>query len=175
MMKKNFQYVILMLISVLFCMNNLYAQQKTKKQQKEEKRIAQQMYVDSLVAAKEFVFIGRMALPQGTRSINLATRQNFVKFFPDSVSGDMPFFGKAYSVSTYGGDGGIIFSGKPEVYEFKTTKKNHVVKVKIKSNNDSYQLTLSISYNGSASLMINSVNRSSISYSGDIFEPEKKK
>jgi DUF917 family protein len=51
-----------------------------------------------------------------------------VKYFADSLSGDLPFFGKAYASAGYGGDGGIKFDGKPEIYEISKKDKEYIIR-----------------------------------------------
>jgi hypothetical protein len=159
----------------LYLTGNGIAQEKSRKQIKEEKKIEKQRLIDSLVSSKEFEFSAKFANPQGGKSINLSGRLANVKFFPDSLSGDLPFFGKAYASAGYGGDGGIIFDGKPEVYEISKKGNEYIIIVKIKGKNDAYELNLSISQIGTANLSVTSINRNFISYSGEILIPEKKK
>jgi hypothetical protein len=83
------------------------------------------------------------------------------------MKGSMPFFGRAYS-GAYGGDGGIEFDAAPEEFSIESKKDNHIVSVVVKGKNDTYRLILTVTTSGSASLSINSNNRSSISYQGSI-------
>jgi hypothetical protein len=85
----------------------------------------------------------------------------------------MPYFGRAYSGAGYGGDAGLKFAGKPEKYTVVKEKKNYQINVEVKSDNDTYKLSLSIGFEGSATLTVISNNRSTISYNGDISAPEQ--
>jgi len=156
-------------------MSNSFSQEKSKKELKAERKIEARKQTEAMVNAKEFVFIGTTALPTGARSVNLTTRSNFVKFYPELIESDMPFFGRAYSGVGYGGDDGLKFEGKPEEYTFTKGEKNYLIKAVVKGENDTYRLTLTVFFEGSASLSISSNNRSSISYNGDIAAPEKPK
>jgi len=169
MNKKEIFFVII--LSLL--MFSAYSQEKSKKELKQQQKLEKQKQIDSLVNTKEFVFIGRTAYPQGTRSINLTTRDNFVKFFPDTIISDLPYFGRSYS-GGYGDDGGIKFNGKAEEYTFTKTKKEFQVKATIKSSSDTYRLFLTVSFDGGAYLSVNCNKRSSISYNGDISIPLEK-
>ncbi len=142
------------------------AQEKSKKQLKEEKKLEKQNQIALLVDAKEFVFVADRMLPQGGRSFNL-TSDYFAEFHSDIIKCDLPFVGRAFG-GGYGGDGGMQFEGKPSVYSIEKEKKNYVIKIDLKGANDSYFMTLLVYFEGSATLTINSNNRSSISYDGDI-------
>jgi hypothetical protein len=150
-----------------------FAQEKTKKQLKEERRIEKQKQTEAMVNAKEFVFVANTALPQGYKSVNLTTTSNFVKFHPEKIESDMPFYGKGYGGIGYGGDSGLKFEGKPTEYAVTKGSKNYQVTALVKGENDTFKLSLSVGFEGSATLTISSNNRSAISYSGDISAPEK--
>jgi hypothetical protein len=157
---------IMILISLILTSAN--AQEKSKKEIKEEEKLQKQMQIDTLVNSKVFVFVAKFALPTGGKQINLSTNPNYIKFNPDLLDGDMPFFGTAYSGIGYGGDNGIKFRDKPETYTVEKTQKNFQVDAKVKGENDVYKLSLSVSFEGNASLSIISNNRATISYQGEI-------
>jgi hypothetical protein len=113
-----------------------------------------------------------MAYRQGGRSVNLTTRPNFIKFNPDLIDSDMPFFGRAYSRSGYGGPSGLTFKGNPSEFNVEKTKKGYQVTAVVKGENDTYNLSLSVGSEGNASLTISSNSRSTMSYSGDISKVE---
>lgn len=163
--------IILLVMSFLAAPG--YSQEKTKKELKEEKKIEQQKQTEALVDSKEFVFVGKFAIPSGMKSVNLASNPNFMKFQPEMVESEMPFFGQAHSSMGYGGDAGLKFKGKPEEFTVTKGKKNIEVKVVVKGDTDKYQIYMSISYSGSTSLSVTSNNKSPISYNGDISAIDK--
>jgi hypothetical protein len=150
-----------------------FAQEKSKKQLKEERKAALQVQTAALVNSQVFVFKGIMAYPQGGKSVNLTTNTNYVKFSPDLIESYLPFFGKAYSGVGYGGDSGLKFEGKPEVFTIETGKKNYLIKAVVKGENDVFRLTLTVDFEGGASLSVISNNRSSISYTGELSAPDR--
>jgi hypothetical protein len=153
-----------------------YSQEKSKKQLREERKIEKEKQIATLVDSKAFVFVGRTALGQGFRSIDLTTNSNYVEFKPDNIKSEMPFFGRAYSGVAYGSrDGGLNFEGNPKEFTIEKGKKAYQIKATVKGDTDVYLLFLSISFGGSATLTINSNNRSVISYNGEIGPIEKKK
>lgn len=161
----------LLFFSILFG----FAQEKSKQQIKEEKKLAKQKEIEALVDSKEYEFQADMAFPQGTRSINMTTNANFLRFKKDTIHSEMPFFGRAYSGVGYGGGGGLDFKGPIKDYSIKKGKKYYTIKADVKSDSDSYGIILIVYFDGGANLSINSINRSPISYRGNIDKLEIKK
>jgi hypothetical protein len=149
-------------------------QEKSKKELKEEKKLEKQKQVEAMINAKEFRFVGRTALPTGMRSVNLSSNPNYMKFQPEMIESEMPFFGKAYSAVGYGNDTGVKFKGKPEKFDVEKTSKAFEIEAEVKSTSDNFRISLTVGLEGSASLSITSNNRSTISYQGDIFPLEEK-
>jgi hypothetical protein len=164
--------ILFVLLALL--MSTSFAQEKSKKQIKEEKKIEKQKQIDSLVNAKTFDFVARTALPTGYKSVNLASTTNYVKYQPDLIDSYMPFYGRAYSGVGYGSDEGLKFTGKPEDFTVTKGKKNYDLSATVKGESDTFRLSLSVSFEGSATLTITSNKRSAISYSGEIKAPEVK-
>jgi hypothetical protein len=165
------------ILSFILCFSMFigFAQEKTKKQIKEEQNLEERKEIAALVESKEFKFVGRTAYPQGGRSIDLTTNSNFLKFEKDSIDSEMPYFGRAYSGVAYGGgNGGMHFKGKIENYSLTKDKKKYMIKAKISDKTDSYDLQLTVFFEGNASLAINTFNRSQISYSGRIEKLKEK-
>ncbi len=147
--------------------------QETKALTKEEQKLEKQKQIDAMVNAKEFVFVARMANPTGMRAVNLASNPNYLKFSPDLIESEMPFYGKAYSSVGYGGDAGMKFKGKPEVFTVEKGKNDYDITVVVKGETDKYKIYLSVGFDGSTMISISSNNRSSISYNGEISSPKK--
>jgi hypothetical protein len=163
---------LLLLLSLVVTIS--FAQEKTRKQLKEARKIEKQKQTEILVNSKEFVFVARNASPQGFRTIDLTTNPNYVQFQPDKIKSEMPFFGIAYSGARYGGDGGLNFEESPQEFTVEKGKKAYQIKAVVKGDTDVYRLFLSVSFGGSATLSISSNNRSTISYNGEIRPIEKK-
>jgi hypothetical protein len=166
---------IAILMTSLFLISIMaFSQEKTKKQIKEEQKLEKQVQVEAMVNSKEFTFIGRTANPSGMRSVNLATNPNFMKFSPDMIESEMPYFGTSHTSVGYGGDAGLKFKAKPEEFTMEKGKKNYEGMAVVKGADDKYKIYLSVSSDGSATLSVSSNNRSNISYSGTISPLEKK-
>lgn len=149
-----------------------FSQEVSRKAAREKSRIEKQQQIDSLIHSKVFVFSATRALPLGGNSIDLTTNPNSVKFHPDEIESYMPFFGRAYSAE-YGGDGGIKFKAKPTEFNIVTMKggKGFEINATVAVTRDYYKLTLHVSPEGSATLTINSNQKSAISYFGNIMKP----
>ena len=164
------QLLLLILIGVVPAMG----QSSDKKAEKERKKLEKEKEVATLVESKNFEFKATRALPTGFKSMDLTTNPNYVKFSPDLIVSEMPFYGKAYSVP-YGGDSGLKFDGKPDVYKVEKKNKNYEVEAKVKGKGDFYTISLTISFSGNSTMNIMSNNRSSISYIGEVYPIEKPK
>ena len=145
-----------------------FAQEKTKQQIKEEKKLAKQKEVEAIIDSKEFEFDGDMAYPQGGRSIDLTTNPNYLRFKNDSIHSEMPYFGRAYAGVAYGGGGGLNFKGPIKDYSVTKNKKNYIIKAEVRDNSDNYSIILTVYFEGGASLLITSNNRDSINYRGSV-------
>ena len=149
-----------------------FAQEKSKKQIKAERKVEKQNQVEAMMNARTFVFIARTAIPQGYKTVNLNTSMYNVSFSPENIISYLPYYGRAYSGIGYGNDSGLKFEGKPEEFTVTKGKKNYSAKAVVKGENDIFSIIFTVSFEGSTSLSVNSNNRSTISYSGVISEPE---
>jgi len=153
-------------------LTSAFSQEKSKKELKEEEKLQKQTQIETLINSKNFVFKARYAFPIGAKQVDLTSNPNYVKFNPDECDGFMPFFGTATSGIGYGTDPTIKFRDKPDEFNIEKKKKNFQVDAKVKGENDIYRLSLSVQFEGSASLSIISNNRGTISYQGEIFPGE---
>ncbi|MBO9583884.1 MAG: DUF4251 domain-containing protein [Flavobacterium sp.] len=161
--------VFLLLINVVSF--SVSAQEKSKKELKQERELQKQNEIKTLIDSQNFVFEAQKATPQGGRLIQLDYNTYFLKFKADSTTCDLPFFGRGYNVA-YNGDGGIKFEGKPENVRIETKKNNTILKATVRGKSDVYDLLFSIFYNGNTTLSVSSNNRGPISYDGIIYAPK---
>lgn len=172
---KNKVSVFLLLFALI--LNAGFSQEKSKrelrKEQKEKEKIEKEKQTEALIEAKSFMFIAKRALPTGARSIDLTGDNYSVTFQTDLIESILPFFGRAFAGAGYGNDNGMRFKGEPKTFTLNKAKKNYVIEAVVSDKNETYNLTLTVSFQGSASLFITSNNRSSISYQGQL-EPIKK-
>jgi hypothetical protein len=164
---KTHKIVVLLLLCCSFFMG--FSQEKTKKQLRAEKRLEKEREIEKLIDAKEFEFVAQNSNSQTFRMVDLTANPNFVKFKPDFIKSEMPFFGRGYSGLAYGGsDAGLKFEGKPEKFVVNKGKKGYQIDVSVKGQQDFFDMTLSVSFDGSTTLSVTSNNRSPISYFGEI-------
>jgi hypothetical protein len=159
--------VLLMLVMTL----DSIAQTTDIKAEKENSRIAKEKEVARLVDSKIFKFKATRAIPTGYKSVDLTANPGCVKFSPDLIVSEMPYFGKVYSVSY--GDGSLKFFGKPDVFTLGKKGKNYAIEAKVKGEDDYYTINLTVSFEGNSSMSISSSNRALISYNGEICATEK--
>ncbi len=165
----------LLLIFILFLSVgiNAFSQEVSSKEAKEAQKLEVQKQIEELLNSKEFVFVGTDAYPTGYRTVSLTSRPNFVKFHPDLIDSDMPYFGRANSSVAYAStsDAGLKFKGKPDDYTIEKKKKNYQLSAAVKEAGDYYKITLVVQFSGSSTLTIISGNRSPISYNGYVGKP----
>lgn len=163
----NLKKPITLLVAVL-ALNSMQAQNATKDKEKEKTA-----KVQSIVNAKEFVFIAESALSMGGRSIFLTSPYN-VSVSSDTVISDLPYFGRAYSAPINPTEGGIKFTSTNFDYKTQPRKKGGwEILITPKDTRDVRQLFLNTSESGYASLQVTSNNRQVITFTGYIKERKK--
>jgi len=146
-----------------------FGQEKTRREMREERKLEKQKEIEMMVNSKEFVFEAQNATPQNFRKIDLTTNPNFIKFKPDFIKSEMPYFGRVYGGIDYGGSNiGLQFEGVPKEFSVRKAKKVYQIKVTVKTVKESYIIMLDVSSQGNSSLTISSINRSPITYFGKI-------
>jgi hypothetical protein len=131
--------------------------------------IAGNQGIKNSIESKKYEFNGTFVHPTGGGQIDLFSTPNFMIVSGDTASADLPFYGEAY-VAGYGQENGIVFNNQIKEYksEDQTKKKQFKISFKVSGKTDSFQVYLVVSYNGYASLSINSNNKAPISYVGKI-------
>jgi hypothetical protein len=111
----------------------------------------------------------KMGGGQGAGRINLTGSNYDLKVTKDSLVAFLPYYGRAYNVSPSNiNEGGIKFKSKN--FSYKTTKNkkgSYTIRIRTNDlNSENYDLTLSISQNGYASLVASSNNKQPITFDG---------
>ncbi|CDF78892.1 conserved hypothetical protein (DUF4251) [Formosa agariphila KMM 3901] len=161
---------IILLVVLVFGMQLTFSQTKAeKKAAKKEKAEQNYTAIKKLIDTKQYTFEGSWATSQGGRRINLIGNTNFLNVDKDSTDAYLPYFGVAH-IASYGGDGGIKFDGPYEDYKLSFNDKKQVVTVSYSTSHKSEKIdvTLRVFSPETASLVIYSSNRNSISYDGSI-------
>ncbi|WP_168796692.1 DUF4251 domain-containing protein [Cognatitamlana onchidii] len=162
----------LKVLMLVFCIglffNSGLAQGQSKKELKEKEKLQKQEATKALLATKTFTFVGRTAIAAGGRTVDLTSNENFIKFSPEMVESEMPFFGQATGAGHYGSnDAGLYFKGKPENYSVNEKKTTRIT-MEVKDDSDSYRLNLSVSSEGGCTVTITSNRKSVMTYYGRI-------
>ena len=149
-----------------------YAQNEKKhnrKHARKEMRLNNYEKVKEIIESRNFIFNAERAFPTGMRSLDLISNPGTLVVKNDSAKADLPFFGRSYS-SNYSGDAGIKFEGKIKNEKIETNDKKYKVtySFSVSDSNDSYDVSIVLSSPESASVNINSRNKASISYSGEL-------
>lgn len=126
--------------------------------------------IQQAVETKNFIFKASSANPQRGRMRQLTSEYDLV-VRPDSVISFLPYFGRAFTAPINPSDGGIKFTSTDYVYSV-SKKKKRSWEIKITPNGvpDVTDMYLTVFDNGSASLRVNSVNRTPISFNGFVEE-----
>jgi len=142
---------------------------------KKEKDSLKAVAVTNMVAAKDYVFQAEWASPmKGGRKYLSGGYTLMVS--KDTLTSDLPYYGRAYQ-SDYGAtDGGIKFTSTNFEYTVTDHKKGEWdISIKPKDSGKVREMNLTIFDNGSASLQVNSSDRQPISFDGYIEERKPKK
>jgi hypothetical protein len=127
-----------------------------------------QKAVGELVETKNFVFQAEQASPMSGRTRQLPPGYR-LRISGDTVTADLPYYGRAYSAPSNLSGGGITFTSIGPKYESVLDKKNRwQISIKPEGVDDVEELTLTVFENGRADLRVNSRNRQPISFSGYI-------
>ena len=166
-------------MSILFCfliVLNATAQ-NSKKEQKKKRKLEQFEKAKELIAASNYQFIGKFAMPQKGRQIDLSSRSNYMRVKGDAGQAQMPYMGVAYGGGYSTGDGGVAFDAKFEEYKVDEEDKKHRITVtfRIKGEGQTYDCILQTSSIGNASLSVSSSRRSLIRYTGILSQIETEK
>ncbi|WP_299779300.1 DUF4251 domain-containing protein [uncultured Formosa sp.] len=168
---------VILLIILVFGINLTFSQTKTeKKALKKEKQEQEFIAIKKLLETSKFTFEADWATTQGGKRISLIGNPNFLKVNDSISKADMPYFGVAHMAS-YGGDGGIKFDGLHKEYtlQYNDKKRTGTVKYAISNDSEKFNITLTVYSLETASLVVYSSNRNSITFDGNIKPLEIKK
>lgn len=115
-----------------------------------------------------YEFLARTMLPMSMSPKDISADGYSVKFSKEEIVSELPYFGTVRKNTNLGRDKGMRFRGKPEQYEVLKNEKETVVEAIVKTENDRFVLTLTISPSNYAMLNIQSRNREIIVYQGEI-------
>ncbi|MCU0334938.1 MAG: DUF4251 domain-containing protein [Chitinophagaceae bacterium] len=137
-------------------------------QTKAEEKARAQAAVKEQIEAKSFKVKVTQASTQRGRTINL-TSDYFIEMKADTARCDLPFFGRAFAGSPYGGEGGIQLSTTDFEYELAPRKKGGwAITIRPRSDRDVRIINLYIGPDGYCTANFTFNSRSPMSYFGSI-------
>lgn len=126
--------------------------------------------IQRAIETRNFVFKASSATPQRGRITQLTSEYDLI-VRPDTVISFLPYFGRAFTAPINPSEGGIKFTSSDFVYSSSQTKKGGwEIKITPKGISDVSDLYLTVFENGNATLRVNSVNRTPISFNGFVEE-----
>lgn len=169
--------IVLILLTVILItpVINVYGQnQSTHKKSRALINNEKISLIKNSVESNSFVFKARQALPMTGPVVNLSSSYDLT-VSPKTIIAFLPYFGRAYSAPYGSEDNGIKFKSIKFQYSINARKKGGWnIHIKTLDTRKRYELYLSISTNGYASLSVNDESRQTISFSGIIDAPEEK-
>lgn len=128
----------------------------------------QPVSTEDLIESQRYVFTAQSAQPLRGRQVQLTSIYT-LWVSRDTVTADLPFFGRAFAAPLDPDKAGIHFSSTDFTYAVMKRKKGGWdIQIRPKDNRDISQLFLSVFANGNASLQVSSRDRENISYQGYI-------
>ncbi len=171
-MKKIFLFMIM-----LFSVSTMFSQETplTRKERKAAQKAEQIYKTRTSVESGEWQFNANHMLPSsgGSRSLTSSYR---VIIKDQDLDCYLPYFGRAYRAEYGSTDSPMNFHGKISDLKVEIWDKGGwIITFKTSNKNDSLDFIFYISETGSANLNVNSIDRQSISYRGDLEELESRK
>jgi hypothetical protein len=123
--------------------------------------------LNKMLEDQSFTFVARQVNPQGGRSRFLTESYHSLTVNNNKVVADLPYFGQA-TQATIGNEGGIRFTSQKYKYEKTPAKKGWMITIKPEDNTDVQICNLTVLENGTASLVVSSNSRQTISYDGTV-------
>ena len=131
----------------------------------------------NLVNSRNFEIEHEWARPLSGNTINLLGNPNYIRMKGNQVDLFLPYYGVRQSGGGYGsGEGGIKYVGPAEklVIEENRDQNSILLKFEGRQGTEDLQFFITLLLGGSAHTSVNSSERSSISYSGNLKAlPEK--
>jgi hypothetical protein len=127
-----------------------------------------------MVSNQQYIFKAQTVTPLSGRLRQLTSDYD-LQVSKETIVGNLPYFGRAYSATPGSSGGGIQFTAKDFHYTATEKKKGgwNIV-IKCKDAGDTQQLQLAIFTNGTASLQVTGNNRQPVSFNGYIMAPAQK-
>lgn len=135
--------------------------------------VSQWAYPQSSFAMNSISSAGLLPLGSTAGMIDLIGNSNYLRFKGDTIKAYLPYFGERQMGARLSGNNtGIEFDGLPKDYSIKKGKKNsYKIRFEISdknSNTETYNVLVIVHQNLNSSININSSQRFSIRYKGQV-------
>ena len=121
----------------------------------------------SVLPTEDARYNPRLMFPNGSQLYQLNGDYDF-KVTPDSIMAFLPYFGRSFTAPVNPSEGGIKFTSTDFSYKKSIRKNNYEIEIVPRDNNEIRNLYLTISPTGFTSLRVLSLNKTSISYNGQL-------
>lgn len=159
------KYLMVLLAMMLVACSSLTPAEKA------ERRAKRAQAVEQALAARHYRVSVNMMYPRNGKAKTVSSDYG-LEVKGDTLVSYLPYFGRAYNVP-YGGGKGLNFTETFTEYHSKKLSNGATqVLIKVKNEEDVYEFILEIFDNGSTSIDMNSRERESINYSGNIELPD---
>lgn len=131
------------------------------------KPVSGAIIIKNLVDSQQYVFYAQYVNPMSGRQRFLTTEYT-VRVTKDTISCDLPYFGRAYSAPINPGDGGGIRFTSTK-FEYKVTPRKKAgwdITIIPTDNREVQRMVINIFDNGKANLQVTNTNRQPISFNG---------
>ncbi|MGI9546847.1 MAG: DUF4251 domain-containing protein [Flavobacteriaceae bacterium] len=167
---------LILIMTLFFVSANLQSQltKEEKKQQKREIDEKEYLATKELVNSSAFTFVALQTSPLGGPTVFLNTTPNYINIDGEQADIYLPYFGVVHAANGYNAEAGIKFNGKLENYEIKFNDKKLQILLtfEIQRGHERHEFNFNIFKGATASLVVASSRRNSISYNGLISELE---
>ena len=159
------KYLMVLLTMMLVACSTLTPAEKA------ERRAKRAQAVEQALAARHYRVSVNMMYPRNGKAKTVSSDYG-LEVKGDTLVSYLPYFGRAYNVP-YGGGKGLNFTETFTEYHSKKLSNGATqVLIKVKNEEDVYEFILEIFDNGSTSIDMNSRERESINYSGNMELPD---
>jgi len=165
MKKKSLLFSILILFSAL-----VFGQ--TKREKKELKQREQEKQFEAtkqLLDSATYEFNADWANSFQGRRISLVTNPNHLKMNKNEAKIYLPYYGIAHtSNAAFANDGGVVFEGSVEDYQFKVNEKKKEITItfRCRATRETLDFSLTVYASGNSRLTVNSSIRTGVKYEG---------
>lgn len=168
-------YSLITLITLAFgaCMPAKNSVEKAAEQEKLGKMIQAENFVFNATNANPQRMDILSILPNGGQQLQHLGPGYFVSIVKDSLSVNLPFYGRSYEANMDSRDNGIEFKTKKFKYSYSKNKRGfYDVTIDVDQQKSADKLILKVSEDGYSTLQVHSVRRDQMYFYGNI-KPQK--